>query len=275
VIDLHLHTTASDGRSAPEALVAAARDAGITVLAVTDHDTTAACAVVAAATRDAGLQAIAGIEITAVDEARDVHVLGYFLDPDHAELREFLVAQRADRHRRLTEILARLQRMGIQVELPQLEDDAAAPSSRSLGRPLVARALVQAGHARDIADAFERYLGEGRPGFVPRAGAPSRAVIELIRRAGGIASIAHPGKLGRDDLVRQLIDDGLPAVEAYHPDHTEADTMRYLQLAADAGLLVTGGSDYHGPGSGRIEALGQVGLPAVHFERLAELAERS
>jgi predicted metal-dependent phosphoesterase TrpH len=266
VIDLHLHTIASDGRSTPEELVALAAAAGLTTIAVTDHDTVAGVPPARAAAGAAGLRVVTGIEITAVQDGLDIHILGYFLDEGDADLAAFLSAQRADRRRRVVEIVERLAGLGIPVAVEALMDAAGAGSGRALGRPLIAKALVEAGHARDIADAFDRYIGHGRPAFVARRGATPADVIAIIGRAGGLASFAHPGKLGLDALVPGLADAGLAAIEAFHPDHAAKDVERYQRLARDLGLVVTGGSDFHGPGSGRPDALGDVVLPLAEFE---------
>jgi len=270
VIDLHLHTTASDGRSTPEELVREAHAAGIRTLAVTDHDTTAAVAAVTSSARAVGVTCIPGIEMTAVIDGRDVHVLGYFLDPADEELNAFLETQREERRRRVAEIAGRLADAGVPIEI----DAAIATRSggRAVGRPLVAAALIAAGHARDISDAFDRFLSEGRPGFVERRGSPPVEVVERIARAGGVASLAHPGKLKRDDLIPDLAANGLAAIEVFHPDHSADDRARYAAFAAAHDLCVSGGSDYHGPGSGRAHALGLVTLPADAFARLADRA---
>jgi predicted metal-dependent phosphoesterase TrpH len=273
VIDLHLHTTASDGRLSPAELVGAARAAGLTVIAITDHDTTGGIAAARDAARPSGLTVISGIEITAVHQGRDVHVLGYFLEMPDRELNGFLDAQRADRRRRLDEMVARLAGLGAPLRRPLPGE--AGDEGRAVGRPHVARALVEAGHAASIADAFDRFIGEDGPAYVPRRGVPPADVIARIARAGGLASLAHPGKSRRDDLddlIDGMIAAGLAAIEAYHPDHTPADSARYRRLAADRGLAVSGGSDYHGPGSGRADALGRVTLPAEEFSALAARA---
>ena len=261
MIDLHLHTTASDGLSTPDALVARTAAVGLTTIAVTDHDTLAAVPAVRQAAAQAGIRVIPGLEVTAVQNGQDVHVLGYFVEPGDPELEWFLDAQRADRRRRVEEILERLAGMGMPVE-SNLGGEADQTAGRAVGRPIVARALVEAGHARDIADAFDRYLAHGRPAFVARRGASPAEVIGVLSRAGGLASFAHPGKLGLDGLIAELAAAGLAAIEAFHPDHTAKDVAKYQRLAADLGLAVTGGSDFHGPGAGRVDALGQVVLPA-------------
>jgi predicted metal-dependent phosphoesterase TrpH len=273
VIDLHLHTTASDGRSTPEALVTEVSHAGCHTIAVTDHDTTAGLAAARRAAEAAGLTFFDGIEMTAVDDGRDVHILGYFFDPVHPELATFLSAQRARRRERLIAMADQLARAGAPVEVETVL--ALSPPGKSLGRPALAQALVAAGFVRDVAEAFDRYLAEGRPGYASRDGASPALIVEQIRGAGGIASMAHPGKLRKDEIIGPMVDAGLAAIEVFHPDHAPEDRARYQQIAARFGLLTTGGSDYHGPGSGRSDGLGVVSLPGdalaavlAHVERL-------
>jgi len=271
LIDLHLHTTASDGRSSPHDLVQEAAAAGLTAIAVTDHDTTNALAAVKAAAAAVGIAWVPGIEITAVYLGRDVHVLGYFIDAANGELARFLENQREDRRRRLFEMADALDRIGAPIDREAIET-ANTDSARAPGRPLLADLLVRAGHVRTISEAFERFLGTARPAFVSRRGAAPADVVALIGRAGGMASLAHPGKVHVDHLIPELARSGLPAIEVYHPDHDRASTARYRELAREHGLLVTGGSDYHGPGSGREAALGHVTLPSREYERLIEQA---
>jgi len=266
-IDLHLHTTASDGRCSPSELVDRAAQAGLTTLAVTDHDTTAAIHEVEHLAAGRGIEAIAGIEITALDQGRDLHVLGYFFDPAHETLDRFLGEQRAARLARAQAIGDRLASLGMPVDLTPIFTRAAADSRRSIGRPLIARALVEAGYVADTQEAFDRWLGAGCPAFVPRSGAPPEAVVAIIHEAGGIASLAHPGKLRREPHIAPLADAGLDAVEVFHPDHDAALVDRYLGVARAFGLLVTGGSDFHGDPAHGVEP-GSVTLPVAEFERL-------
>ena len=268
MIDLHLHTTASDGRSTPEQLVARLIAAGIRTCAITDHDTTAGLARATAAAAGTPLAVIAGIEITAVHAGVDVHMLGYFFDPENAEVAAFLVAQRADRVRRVLEMLERLDSLGVVVDRAPILKQATEAAGRAVGRPAIARLLVAHGHVRTIADAFDQYLGTGRPAFVARRGIEPGEVIDLIGRAGGLVSFAHPGKLGHDELLPELARRGLAAIEVFHPDHDAEAIARYTDLARDLGVGVSGGSDYHGPGSGRAEALGTVTLPEPCFDDL-------
>lgn len=273
VIDLHLHTTASDGLFEPAALVDLAWRAGIRTLSVTDHDTVAGLSDVERAAGEAGITFVPGIEITAVHEGRDVHMLGYFFNTVDAELDTFLEQQRTDRVRRLGAIADKLAAMGKPVDRQSWLTGRSRGAS--LGRPLVAKALVKAGHVADTRQAFDQLLGDGRAAFVPRCGPSPENVIGIIQRAGGIASLAHPGLLRRDDLIPGMVAAGLTALEAFHSEHDASTTERYLTLAASHGILVSGGSDYHGDKERRRAAFGTVGLPPEHFERLMTASRRA
>lgn len=267
VIDLHLHTTASDGLCEPSTLVDLAWRAGIRTMSVTDHDTVAALFEAEHAACASGIAFVPGIEITAVHEGRDVHLLGYFFDPADAALAAFLERQRADRVRRISVIADRLADMGKVIDRDALL--ASRHRGRSLGRPMVAKALVKAGHVADTRQAFDQLIGEGKPAFIPRSGPVPADVIGIINRAGGVASLAHPGLLKRDDLIPAMVDAGLTALEAFHSEHDAATTEHYLAAADRHGILVSGGSDYHGDKERRRAAFGTVGLPHDRFDRLA------
>ena len=273
MIDLHLHTTASDGRSSPEQLVRAAAAAGITTLAVTDHDTTAGVAAARVAARALGVEVVMGIEITAVLDGRDVHILGYFFDDTYPELVTFLAAQREDRRRRVDAIVERLNALGASIN-PRAIAKEAADSRKAIGRPAIARALVAAGHARNVQDAFDRFLADGRPAFISREGAPPAEVVALLKRSGGVASFAHPGKLGLDVVLPGLAAAGLTGLEVFHPDHDPEAIQKYAVIAEALNLAPTGGSDYHGPQSGRAECLGVVGLDTAAYAALVARADR-
>jgi predicted metal-dependent phosphoesterase TrpH len=267
VIDLHLHTTASDGRSTPRELVALASDAGLTVMAATDHDTTAAVAEVAALAREQRIHPVSGIEITAVHEGLDVHVLGYFIASDSPPLQRFLAAQRQTRVARVEAIGARLAELGMPVDLTQSLDEARLGGGRAIGRPQVARAMVAAGHVPTVQEAFDRWLAHGRPAFVPRSGASPEAVIAIIHGARGLASLAHPGRTRIDERIQALRDAGLDALEAFHSDHSPPEAARYADLADTLGLLCTGGSDFHGEPS-RLVSPGSSNLPPDRWQQL-------
>jgi len=269
VIDLHTHTTASDGRCTPAELVARATGAGVDVLSVTDHDTTAASAPAAAACAQAGIEFVAGIEITAVVDGADVHVLGYFIDPDAAGLAAFLAGQRLRRVDRVRLMVDRLAALGIALDVEAILRPGMEDNSKAAGRPWIARALVAAGAVADTREAFDKYLKRGQPAFVARVGPLPSEVFHEIHAAGGIASLAHPGLLGRDDLIHGFAVAGLDALEAHHSKHSAEDTARYLDLAARHGLAVSGGSDFHGDPSHDTVGVGGVSLPRELFQELS------
>jgi hypothetical protein len=273
VIDLHLHTTASDGTLSPTALVSLAAGTGLRIISVTDHDTVAGLAEARDVAARLGLRLVNGIEITAVEDARDVHVLGYFFDPDDRDLTRFLERQRAERVERVREIGARLASLGVPVDVDAIVAAAARDAGRSVGRPLVADALVAAGHALDRRDAFDRWLAAGGPAFVPRRGPPLSRVVETISAAGGLASLAHPGLLHLDDRIPDFASAGLSAIEARHRDHDAATEARYRGMARALGLAVSGGSDFHGivdrvDAGGAATAFRTVALPDEDFAAL-------
>jgi hypothetical protein len=272
MIDLHTHTTASDGRCSASELVARAAAAGVTVLSVTDHDTAEACAEAEQACGAAAITFVTGIEITAVREEVDVHVLGYFFDPQAPALGVFLAEQRQSRLDRIGRIIVQLKKLGLQLDADKIMRPAVERPGQSIGRPAIARALVAAGYVKTSNDAFSIWLSRGRPGFVPREGATPDAVIEQIHGAGGVASLAHPGLLRRDDWIAGLASAGLDALEAYHTNHDEAATGRYRSIAHRLGLSISGGSDYHADQSHGSAHPGSVALPADSFAQLRDRA---
>jgi 3',5'-nucleoside bisphosphate phosphatase len=267
-----MHTTASDGRLSPSALVARAGAVGLTTISVTDHDTVAALAEVRQHTAAAGMTLVPGIEVTSVYHKRDVHLLGYFFDESDLEFARFLTAQRLQRIERLRQIGAMLARLGKDIDVETLISNAARTPGASVGRPTIGRALVQLGHVTSLQDAFDRYLGSGRPAFVPRVGPSPADVIAAIHAAGGIASMAHPGLTNQPALVGPMAKAGLDAIEAYHNDHTSEMRDEALALAKRFNLLVSGGSDYHGDDERR--PIGVIRLPPADFEALVARANR-
>lgn len=268
MIDLHTHTTASDGRCTPGDLVARAAAAGVDVLSVTDHDTTAACRLSAEACAAASIEFVPGIEITAIADGVDVHVLGYFIDVASPRLSAFLAEQRRRRIDRVRQIVERLGSFGIVLDADALVAPALADHGRAVGRPGIARALVAAGHVATTREAFDRWLATGRPAFVPRHGAAPAEVVERIHDARGIASLAHPGLLARDEFVPPLAAAGLDALEAYHTDHPPEAVIRYVELAARHNLAVSGGSDYHADDLHGGAGPGSTALPRDAYEAL-------
>jgi predicted metal-dependent phosphoesterase TrpH len=274
VIDLHTHTTASDGRCTPEELVERAARAGVTVLGLTDHDTVAGIERTAAACAGAGIEFVPGIEITAIADDMDVHVLGYFIDAASASLESFLSEQRQRRLDRVRLIVERLEGHGIRLDADAIIAPAIANPSISIGRPWIARALIAGGHVADTGEAFEKWLATGRAAFVPRMGAPPEEVFARIHEAGGIAALAHPALVERDEWIPTFAANGMDALEVYHSDHDEDATARYLAMAEHLGLAVSGGSDFHGDESHGPGGPGSVALPRQRFDQLKALGVR-
>jgi predicted metal-dependent phosphoesterase TrpH len=236
-------------------------------MAVTDHDTVAAVRETQAIGRGRGVEVIVGIEITAIDNGRDVHVLGYFLDVNDAGLDAFLRAQRAHRVDRVHAIGARLAELGMPVDVQPLLARAEQNTGESIGRPLVARLLIDAGYVADSREAFDKWLARGQPAFVPRPGASPEAVIGIIHGARGLASLAHPGLTQIDERIEALRNAGLDAIEVYHSEHDALTVERYRRIARDLSLLVTAGSDFHGDPAHGFEP-GSVTLPEAEWQRL-------
>ena len=274
MIDLHMHTTASDGTFAPAVLVDRAYAAGIRTLSVTDHDTMAGVPEAASAAAERGMEFLPGIEITAVADGRDVHMLAYFLDPAPAGLEAFLVDQREDRVRRAREMGERLAALGVPIAIEGVIA-AASTTGRAVARPIVARALVEAGHCATVQEAFDRWLADGGPAYVGRRGASPAEVVHLVARSGGLAAVAHPGLLRRDDLIPGLVMAGLGALEVFHSDHDTAAQARYQRLAAQHGLAICGGSDFHGDRHRRAKCFGRVGLPRDRYETFIARVRRA
>lgn len=264
----------------PAELVDRASAVGLNTISVTDHDTVAGLVEAGQAARAAGMRLVPGVEITAVHQERDVHVLGYFIDVDHESLAAFLERQRALRVSRLQEIGERLAALGAPLPVDGVLEDAAARPGSSVGRPLLARALLKAGHVKTIQEAFDRFLAAGMPAFVPRTGSPPAYVVEIIHAAKGIASLAHPGVTARDEIIEPLVAAGLDAIEVYHSDHSPEQLRAYATVAQSLGLAMSGGSDYHGeipsdgPDRPKRSTLGRVSLPLDAFLELEARAHR-
>jgi len=268
MIDLHTHTTASDGRCTPAELVERAGAAGVTVLSVTDHDTVAGCRAAETACAAAGIEFVPGIEVTAVREEIDVHFLGYFVDPSSDSLLRFLAEQRQRRFDRIAKMIGRLAELGIPLDAEAILRPALENPGTSIGRPWIARALVAGRYVATTNDAFAQWLSRGRPAFVAREGAAPAEVVAQIHAAGGITSMAHPGLVRRDEWISGFAAAGLDAIEAYHTNHDEAATGHYRTVAANLGLAVTGGSDYHADQSHGSPHPGSVSLPRADYDGL-------
>jgi 3',5'-nucleoside bisphosphate phosphatase len=267
IIDLHVHSTASDGELSPEAVVGRAAAAGVAAMALTDHDTLAGVPAAIAAGERVGVRVIGGCEFSVAAPWGEMHVLGYFLPSGTTLLEEFLVRCRADRERRGRAMVERLHRLGIGVSDA---DVAAEAEGGAVGRPHVARALVHRGHVGSVGEAFDRFLGRGRPAFVEKSLPTFAQVADLVHRVGGVVSAAHLKDRGTRSLLVHFKQIGLDAVETRHPSHDPDVRARLTEFALDLGLRRTGGSDWHGDpvgDEGQI-AIGSQNVPLAWLEAL-------
>jgi 3',5'-nucleoside bisphosphate phosphatase len=272
-VDLHSHTTASDGTLSPRELVRAAVKRGVRVLAITDHDSTEALAeALDEATRHPPLTVVPGLEINCDVPGAEVHVLGYYVDHGAVWFQDFLREQRAERVARVYRIAARLAELGMPIDPV---DVFAIVKEGSAGRPHVAQVMVERGYVKSVREAFDRWLHTNGPANVPRKRLTPMDAIAVIRRAGGVPVFAHPGLASRDELVPEMVAAGLMGIEAYYAEHSAAQTAHYKDLCRQHGLVATGGSDYHGERSGRTNPLGHPPVPMTVYEALRDAARRA
>lgn len=269
-VDLHAHTTASDGALRPSELVRLAVTHGVRVLAVTDHDSTEGLAeALAEAGRHPPLAIVPGLEINCDVEGGEVHVLGYFVDTGAAWFQEFLRRQREERVARVHRMAARLAELGMPIDAAEV---FAIVKEGSPGRPHVAQVMVDRGYVKSVREAFDKYLRAGGPANVPRQRLTPVEAVQVIRRAHGVPVLAHPGLAGQDEMVPELVRAGLMGIETYYAEHSAAQVRAYEQMCADLDLVPTGGSDFHGPQSGRANPPGTPAVPMSVYERLKERA---
>lgn len=265
-VDLHTHTTYSDGSLSPLELVQRAVDAGLAALGITDHDSVEALPEARAAA-GSRIEIVPGIEVSSSRNGHELHVLGYYLDTESPALRERLARFGEERRRRVHAMADRLAAAGAPVNAGEVIERAGAGV---VGRPHIAEALLRAGHVSSVDDAFRRYLGPNGVAYVPRPRFLPEEAMDLIHRAGGISVLAHPGAAMADAVIESLAAHGLRGLEVWHPQHAPPVVRRYQALAARLGLLTTGGSDYHGPGRGA--ELGDRPVPARVLEALKRAA---
>lgn len=264
--DLHLHTCYSDGLYRPEELVAAAQRAGLVAIGVTDHDTLDGLEAVCRAAEGTGVRVVPGVEITAEVAGREIHLLGYFFGAKWREGLLWSAMEQARRRRveRAGRFVEQLNRLGIGLTMAEVE---ACAGPGTIGRLHVARALVRRGAVRSVDEAFQRFLRRGQPAYVERERMPVREAIRLVRSAGGVAVLAHPGLNGVDGALAEMKEMGLAGLEVWHTKHSRAQSEHYRALATQMGLVATGGSDCHGAvGDGPL--IGTVTVPVTVVDEL-------
>lgn len=271
--DLHTHTKASDGTCEPAENVRLAKEAGLAAVAITDHDTVAGIPEALEAAAELGVEVIPGVEVSSVARGQDIHVLGYFIPYQDAEFQERLFGLRETRHERNKLLIARLQELGIPITLENVYRRKQG-TDKNIGRPHIAEELIELGVVASIDEAFSKYLGKGGAAYVNPPRITPQEAITLIKEAGGVAVLAHPGLYDADDLVQELIAFGLDGIEVNHPDNDDQQRMQYRKWAEEHGLVMTGGSDFHGwRGEEPFHAmLGTHTAPMDAVERLREIA---
>jgi predicted metal-dependent phosphoesterase TrpH len=262
--DLHLHTQFSDGTFTPEELVWHAQNHGLACIALTDHYTVEGCERAAAACAAVKMEFITGAELTAEHEDTEVHIIGYFLDTKNPTLIQRVARFQAVRQSRIHEMVAALNKLGVPLKA---EAVFALANCKSPGRPHVARTLVKEKLVGSLDEAFERFLKKGRPAWVPKTKMSALEAVELIHSASGLAVMAHPGLNRTDEIIPDLVDAGLDGIECFHTKHSTSMSERYLEIADEYHLLVTGGSDCHGYSKAK-PLIGTVRLPYEHVEKL-------
>jgi predicted metal-dependent phosphoesterase TrpH len=252
-VDLHTHTTASDGMNTPAENVKMAKELGLKAIAVTDHDTVAGVKEALRAGEEFGILVVPGVEISTVMKGQDIHILGYFVDPEDEMFLERLQQLRGTRELRNQMIVDRLQTLDIDITYEEVMEGVKSKSGDdTVGRPHIADVLIRKGVVSTLEEAFHLYLGKHGKAFVNPPRIEPAEAIQWIREAGGAAVIAHPGLYDDDALVKDIIESGVDGIEVFHSDHTPEQEARYEMLAKLHKLIITAGSDYHGARQGHV-----------------------
>ncbi len=274
-VDMHTHTTASDGRLSPRALVQRAHEVGLRAVGIADHDTFGGIEEALQAGQDLGVEVIPAIELSCEADGHDLHLLGYYMDHTHPDLLARLAYFRDIRERRAYLMVEKLRDLGYPIAWERVQEIAG--DADAIGRPHIAQALLEAGYVQSWEEAFDRLIGDGGPAYVPKAKMTPREAIELVLEYGGVPVIAHPGLNTTPEYVEQMIAWGLRGIEVYHPRHSPEEVARYRDLAQRHGLVITGGSDFHGIAEeiGDRDEHGNIGdvrVPYAFVEALKEVA---
>jgi len=263
-IDLHMHSTRSDGSFPPSKVVHWAAELGLSAISLTDHDSVAGVAEAQSVGAEVGVEVIAGTELSAQEENMDVHILGYFVDHENSDLLSCLQTYQAARVERAEKMVAKLNRMGVGIQMSQV---LAKAGDGAVGRPHVADVLVEEGFVFSNDQAFYKYLGYGKPAYQPKFTLTPGEAVDVIHAAGGLAILAHPKLYGRDAMIPGLIEQGLDGIEVLHIRHDSSAVRRYSDLTDQYGLLKTGGSDCHGDGRGEA-VMGKVAVPIAFLDEM-------
>jgi len=264
-VDFHIHTTASDGNFSPAEVVTQAAIQGLVAIGITDHDTMDGVEDARRAGERLNMEIIPGIEFSAHFGDKEIHILGYYCRMDNIILQKILGRLKCDRHERMEKMVHKLNKLGIEVSFAEV---LAKTKGNAIGRPHLAGVLCEKGYCRTLGEAFQRYIGYNLPAFVKRREFTPFEAIEVIHGADGIPVLAHPGTYGKIDYFPDLISSGLEGIEVFHPRNTVLVSYKYLKLALKHGLLITGGSDYHGAPQGQGPQLGDVQMDPSFLRKL-------
>ncbi|MDX2467011.1 MAG: PHP domain-containing protein, partial [Acidimicrobiia bacterium] len=272
-VDLHLHSTYSDGSTAPAEIVARAAEIGLTGIALTDHDTLEGIPEASTAAAQHGIRLIAGTELSVEWKNQSMHMLAYFLDPGPGPLQNRMEELRHSRETRNIEIAAKLRQLGLEITMDEVAIEA---GHGVVGRPHFAGVMIEKGYVENVPEAFDRYLAAGRPGYTPRVRLPVEEAIELAGQSGAVCSIAHPHTLNLraeefSTGFRHLVDVGLAGIEAYYGEYTPPLRDRIAEICEELGIVATGGSDYHGKYKPHLSigiGKGDLRVPDHCFDRL-------
>ncbi|HHV71766.1 MAG TPA: PHP domain-containing protein [Clostridia bacterium] len=263
--DLHIHTTASDGVLSPEEVVKQAASIGLKAIAITDHDTTDGIFPAVKAGNIHNLEVIPGVEINTEYDNEEIHLLGYYLDYELPFFQELLVKLRNDREERAKKMVDILEKLGKPISLLRLKEIS---QNSAVGRPHIARCLVEAGYVSSNKEAFDTLIGKGRPAYVPRFKLTPTDAVKFIRKANGIPVLAHPGENFDLQYLKELIKNGLLGLEVFHSDHSNQTKIKLKKIALQYNLIITGGSDFHG---GERAASSQIGTNKVPYSSVQKM----
>ena len=269
-VDLHVHTSYSDSTFSPQEVVLCAKDKGLCAIAICDHDSVDGIEPCVAIAATVGIEIIPGIEMSAEEVDAEIHILGYFIDWKQDWFLKKLKEIREARVERVYRIVDKLSSVGIVVDAGEILK--LAGTNGSVGRMHIAQAMLNSGGIRNMREAFDKYIGFLKPCYVPYTKFTPREAIEFILKAGGVPVLAHPDLMGHDEYIDEFVDYGLKGIEVYHADHKAHVSKRYEEMAKRYNLIMTGGSDCHGMGKGRV-LMGTVKVPYELVEKLKKEAD--
>lgn len=269
--DLHVHSNASDGTSTPQELIDEAASIGLAGIAITDHDTTDGLQIAKdyLQTIAIALDFVPGIEMNTELNGKEVHILGYYIDYSNERLNARLLEIREQRQLRAVNMVKKLNDLGLKIDF---EDVVRQAGTDLIARPHVAMALIEAGYVENIQDAFEKYIGKGKPAYVNRYKFTPQEAVQLIQQASGIPVLAHPGLIADQSLLPAIIEMGVAGLEVYYPEHDADQIEKFLKMASEHQLLITGGSDYHG--MNRNESRSHLGAAGINSDLMSKIKAR-